>query len=125
MSMQDDTQHVSADPEIIDRDDVRLSVMEKAKRLFARLPFVRHVVAMVYAVRDPETPFWSKAILAGALMYFLMPLDLIPDFIAGVGFTDDAAVVATALKAVSTIMLPRHYEAAEAFLRGDISAADS
>jgi uncharacterized membrane protein YkvA (DUF1232 family) len=44
----------------------------------------------------------SLVILVGALLYFLMPLDAIPDFIPGVGYLDDAAVVAMALGAAKT-----------------------
>ena len=46
----------------------------------------------------------SKAnlvLIVGAVVYFLMPTDLIPDFIAGLGFVDDAAVIAWVVSAVS------------------------
>ena len=47
--------------------------------------------------RDPDTPAWARAVIVGALGYFVLPTDLIPDFIPGIGFTDDfgAFVVAT------------------------------
>ncbi|WHY87858.1 YkvA family protein [Neobacillus novalis] len=38
----------------------------------------------------------------GALLYFVSPLDLIPDFLLGIGFIDDAAVIGYALKKIST-----------------------
>src|ERR1043165_6483371 len=44
----------------------------------------------------------SLVILVGALLYFLMPFDAIPDFIPGVGYLDDAGVVAMALGAAKT-----------------------
>lgn len=46
----------------------------------------------------------SKAnlvLIVGAVVYFLMPTDLIPDFIAGLGFVDDAAVIAWVVGTVS------------------------
>ncbi len=45
-------------------------------------------------------PYWSIAAIVAALLYVLNPMDLIPDFIPGVGYLDDAAVVALCLKMV-------------------------
>ena len=36
----------------------------------------------------------NLVLIVGAVVYFLMPTDLVPDFIAGLGFVDDAAVIA-------------------------------
>ncbi|XKH02408.1 DUF1232 domain-containing protein [Marinobacter nauticus] len=47
-------------------------------------------------------PWKSIAAIAGALIYVLNPLDLIPDFLAGLGFLDDASVVAFCLKLVES-----------------------
>jgi len=44
----------------------------------------------------------SLAVLVGALVYFLMPLDAIPDFIPGLGLMDDVTIVGLALTAVKT-----------------------
>ena len=45
-----------------------------------------------------DTPWVTIAALAGALLYVITPIDVIPDFILLLGFTDDAAVFAAALK---------------------------
>ena len=42
----------------------------------------------------------NLVLIVGAVVYFLMPTDLIPDFIAGVGLLDDAAVIAWVVDAV-------------------------
>ena len=48
---------------------------------------------LFYAFKSPETPKSAKLTIAGALGYLIFPLDLIPDFIPLVGFTDDSAVI--------------------------------
>ncbi len=52
----------------------------------------------------------------GALAYFILPSDVIPDFIPGMGYTDDASVLAAALAAVRTHLRPEHFSAARVFL---------
>jgi len=56
---------------------------------------------LYFVLKRPDVPFWAKSTIIGALGYFISPLDTIPDFIAGVGYTDDASVLAAALVAVS------------------------
>jgi len=45
-------------------------------------------------------PWKSLVFVAAGLLYFVMPADLIPDFILGTGFLDDAVVVAYIMKAI-------------------------
>lgn len=56
---------------------------------------------LYFVLKRPDVPIWAKSTIIGALGYFISPLDAIPDFIAGVGYTDDASVLAAALVAVS------------------------
>ena len=62
------------------------------KRARGKLSFVREAVAAYYCARDPKTPFGVKAAIVAALAYFVMPLDVIRDLIAVLGFTDNATV---------------------------------
>jgi uncharacterized membrane protein YkvA (DUF1232 family) len=55
-----------------------------------------------------------QAALLGALAYFVLPFDIVPDMLPVLGFTDDAAVLATALKLVASHMRPEHRAAAKA-----------
>jgi uncharacterized membrane protein YkvA (DUF1232 family) len=76
-----------------------------SKALAAVLADLQLIVRMVRArlkgeYRDLSNK--SLVILVGALLYFLMPVDAIPDFIPGVGFLDDAGVIAMALGTVKT-----------------------
>lgn len=91
---------------------LRADFLPKLKRVFAHVPFAPDLLAAYYAVLDRETPFKVRATLAGALAYFVLPFDVIPDVIAGLGFTDDAAILYAAIRMVSSAIHPRHHEAA-------------
>jgi len=80
----------------------------KIRRSFARIPFAREAVAAFFCARDPATPLHVKGTLLAALAYFIMPLDLIPDFIAVLGYTDDASVFWAAWKTMSKYVTEIH-----------------
>lgn len=54
-------------------------------------------LVLFYAFKSPNTPRSAKLTIAGALGYLILPLDLVPDFIPLVGFTDDTAVIVYAI----------------------------
>lgn len=98
-------------------DRVRRRFWPALRANLHRIPFAEDAVAAYYSLIDPATPARTKAILAGALAYFIMPVDVIPDALVVLGFTDDAAVLMTALKAVSGSLMPVHYDRARAALK--------
>lgn len=103
---------------------VRRGFWPKLRRVASRIPFAQDLLAAYYCAADPATPFRVRATLLGALAYFVLPTDAIPDFLALVGFTDDAAVLMGALTMVSTHITPRHRaQAAEAL--ADVETADA
>jgi len=73
----------------------------KVGRLVGRVPFLEDAAAAYYCATDAHTPTRVKAVLITALAYFVVPVDLIPDFIATLGFTDDAAVLFAAIQTVA------------------------
>jgi len=77
-----------------------------------KITFATQATAMYYALRDSKTPLKVKALIGAALAYFIMPFDLIPDWIVGLGFTDDLAVVMMVLRQLSGSITPEHYELA-------------
>ncbi|MEM7224800.1 MAG: YkvA family protein [Pseudomonadota bacterium] len=105
----------------LERDRVRVArgFWPKVKRTLGYVPFVDDAVAAYYCTRDPETPIYVKAVLFGALAYFVMPADMIPDFLAVFGYSDDAAVLATALRTVAPAIKDHHRAQARAALRPD------
>ena len=91
---------------------VKRGFWRKLRRHIGRIPFAQDLVSAYFCALDPHTPRRVKAILFAALAYFVIPTDLIPDFITTLGFTDDAAVLATTIGMVSRHIKPEHRKAA-------------
>jgi uncharacterized membrane protein YkvA (DUF1232 family) len=98
------------------RDDdsgaLRESFWRKLQRVVAQIPFAEELLAAYYCAFDRATPLPVKATLLAAIAYFVLPTDAIPDFIPVIGYTDDAAVLAAAIKLVSDHITPAHRQAA-------------
>jgi uncharacterized membrane protein YkvA (DUF1232 family) len=92
------------------------ATLRKAARY---VPFADDLVAAYFCALDPETPHSVRATLLAALAYFVLPTDAIPDFLAGIGFGDDAAVLFAAITMVRTHITPVHREAAKRALAGE------
>lgn len=88
----------------------------KLSKFAGKIPFAEELAAAWFCIADPGTPAAAKGILIAALAYFVTPVDVIPDFVAGLGFTDDATVLALAIGAVSRHLKPEHYARARAAL---------
>ena len=92
---------------------VRDNFWPKFKRVAGNLPFANDALAAYYCAMDPETPTRVRGVLFAALAYFILPLDSLPDFIVGFGFTDDIAVLTAALAAVHGNITKAHRSAAK------------
>ena len=99
-----------------ERAQVESDFWDKLRRSIGRIPFAEDALAAYYCTLDPATPMQVKAILVGALAYFIVPTDMLPDFIALLGFTDDAAVIAAALRTVLPHVQERHRDQARSAL---------
>jgi uncharacterized membrane protein YkvA (DUF1232 family) len=95
---------------------VRRTFWPKFWQFAARLPFAEDLVAAYFCAFDRDTPRHIQVALMGALAYFVLPFDFIPDVMPLIGFTDDAAVLATAIKLVAAHITPQHREAARRVL---------
>src|SRR3954465_15366340 len=100
-----------------DRESVRRRFWSKLKRVVAHLPFAEDLLAAYYCAFDRQTPRHVQAALLGAIAYFILPFDFVPDMLPVLGFTDDAAVLPTALRMVVTHLTPEHRDAARAALK--------
>jgi uncharacterized membrane protein YkvA (DUF1232 family) len=108
-----------------DRESVRRRFWIKFKQVVAKLPFAEDLLAAYYCAFDRQTPRHVQGALLGALAYFVLPFDFMPDVLPILGFTDDAAVLATAIRMVATHITPEHREAARAALRRGVAPADA
>ncbi len=101
------------------RDEARLrrDFWRKARRVAAGLPFAEDLLAAYYCAFDRATPLRVKATLVGALAYFVLPFDVVPDVLPVIGFTDDAAVLLAAVRMVAGHLRPEHRDAARAALQ--------
>ena len=112
----DDGKRYDAGKLVADEKFVRERFWDKLRKTLGRIPFIEDAVAAYYCAMDGKTPLYVRAVLMGALAYFILPSDVIPDFIVGFGFTDDAAVMAAAIGAVRSALTPAHFDKARAFL---------
>ena len=106
-----------------DEARVRRDFWRKAARVAARLPFAEDLLAAYYCAFDHATPVQVKVALVGALAYFVLPFDIVPDILPLVGYSDDAAVLVTALRMVAGHIRPEHREAARRVLAGGLDDA--
>lgn len=95
---------------------VREGLWRTARRAARQIPFMDEVVAGYFCALDNKTPTRVRGTLLAALAYFVLPLDILPDFILGFGFTDDLSVLLAALGAIRTHITPAHRAAAREFL---------
>ena len=99
-----------------DEQKVREGFWPKLTQGLARIPFAEDAIAAWYCASDAATPFKVRATLFGALAYFILPFDVIPDFLLGIGFTDDLAVLVTAMTLVRGHITQDHRNRARAKL---------
>lgn len=95
---------------------VRRGFWEKARRTLGRVPFTEDAVSAFYCATDSATPLAIRATLLGALAYFVLPFDAVPDFLLGLGFTDDAAVLVAAFTAARMHITDGHRRRARTWL---------
>lgn len=85
---------------------------QKLRGVARHVPFAEDALSIYYCALDRETPLRVRAAILGALAYFILPTDTLPDFMPVLGLTDDAAVLAATLQLVAAYVLPEHREAA-------------
>jgi uncharacterized membrane protein YkvA (DUF1232 family) len=102
-----------------DEERARDGFWSKLRRVGGSLPFAEDLLAAYYCAFDRKTPTQVRVALLGALGYFVLPCDTMPDVLPLVGYTDDAAVLAAAIALVAEHIAPAHREAARRALADD------
>ena len=93
----------------------------------AGVKIVYKALQLYYALKSPITPAWAKTVIIGALGYFISPIDLFPDIIPVVGWTDDLVSLAIALMTVRLYITPEMKSKAKDQLKnwfGDINESE-
>ncbi|WP_374634680.1 YkvA family protein [Ferrovibrio sp.] len=115
------------EPDKLAAEEARLKPQFRAKlqAVLGRLPWLRDRLADLltayYCAIDPATPARAKATLLGALGYFVLPLDAVPDMFLALGYTDDLAVLLLAMRTVQAHITQQHRDRAQQALeKGDI-----
>jgi uncharacterized membrane protein YkvA (DUF1232 family) len=97
-------------------------IARRMKKATRRIPFVDDVLAMYYCAIDPKTPAKIRLVIGATLLYLVMPIDVIPDFLAVVGYTDDITALMVLLKLVASHVTDAHRQKAKnrlGMLQGD------
>ncbi len=92
----------------LNEERVNKGFWPKITRVAAKVPFAREALSVWFCARDEDTPLAAKGMMLAALAYFVLPVDAVPDFIAGLGYTDDAAVFTALLAVLGRNLKPRH-----------------
>lgn len=100
-------------------DSVLAGFWTGLRRVARGVPFSRDLVAAYHCATDAQTPVRVKAVLFGALAYFVLPVDAVPDLLPMIGFADDAAVLAAAIATVRDAITAEHRRRAEETLADD------
>ena len=101
---------------LADEAEVRQGFWPKARQTLGKVPFSEDAVAAFYCATDSATPLPIRATLMGALAYFILPFDVIPDILLGLGYTDDAAIMIAAFTAAKAHITEAHRDRARAWL---------
>jgi len=90
-------------------EEVEERLWDKLERVGKKINFAKDVKALYRYMRDRYVPWYRKSIVIGALIYFISPIDAIPDLAPLVGYLDDLGVIMAVLKFMGSELIP-YYE---------------
>ena len=96
----------------LDEANVFANFWRKLRSFAAQIPFAEDLLTAYYCALDRGTPTYVRIALFAALAYFIDPFDVVPDVLPIIGLSDDAAVLAGAIKLVWDNIKPEHRDAA-------------
>ncbi len=93
-----------------DQRFVEENLWNKIERTGKKISFAKDVIALFNYMRDPLVSWHRKSIVVAALIYFISPIDAIPDIAPLIGYLDDLGVITALLKFLGSELIP-YYEA--------------
>ena len=78
----------------------------KLEKSGKRISFAKDILALYSYLKDPFVKWYRKAIVVAALIYFIVPIDTIPDMTPFFGYLDDLGVIAALLKYLGSELIP-------------------
>ena len=81
----------------------------KLEKFGKKLSFARDLLALYQYMLDKNVSWHRKSIVVGALIYFIAPIDTIPDIAPLIGYLDDLGVITAVLKFLGSELIP-YYE---------------
>ena len=79
-------------------DFVDENLWGKLEKSGKRVSFAKDILALYRYMKDPFVKWYRKAIVVAALVYFIVPIDTIPDITPLFGYLDDLGVITALLK---------------------------
>lgn len=109
--MEDTLHDLSSDYESHDKyaegkEYVEENFWSKVERVGKKLSFTKDVKALFNYFSDKSIPWYRKSIVLGALIYFIVPIDSIPDLTPLVGYLDDLGVITAVIKYLGSELVP-------------------
>jgi len=85
---------------------VEENLWEKLERVGKKISFAKDILALFKYMRDPLVSWHRKAIVVAGLVYFITPIDTIPDIVPLIGYLDDLGVITAVLKFLGHELVP-------------------
>ena len=107
-------------PKNYDDRRVEENFWPKIKRVAAKVPGVADVLALAFYMNSRHAPLEHKVSIMATLAYFVLPIDLIPDFLGVIGYTDDIAVALGLIKFIGSEIMRPYRLYARRWLKGEV-----
>jgi len=82
----------------------------KLEKSGKRISFAKDILALYKYMKDPLVKWYRKAIVVGGLIYFIVPIDAIPDMTPFFGYLDDLGVITALLKYLGSELMSYYPE---------------
>jgi len=86
------------------------NLWSKVQRVGKKISFAKDIIALYNYMKDPFISWHRKAIVVMGLIYFISPIDTIPDIAPFIGYLDDLGVITALIKYLGSELIP-YYDA--------------